>query len=89
MPFGCAAMGTFVTFVLHLRVVDADVLAPLNLEAGRVATQVDRVTATALGLAADRAVAALIGIGMGAGQAEGDGAAVARAFEVHEGPPVG
>ena len=85
MPFGGAAVGAFFAWVFHLRVVDRDVLATLYLERRRVAAEVDRVTAAALGFAADRAVAALIRVGMGAGQTERDRAAVAGAFEVHDG----
>nr|GFC59220.1 hypothetical protein [Tanacetum cinerariifolium] len=78
----CAAgVNVMVVFVAHLRVVDRNAVFASDLETFRVATQVDRVAATALGLAADRAVATLIGVGMSARQAELDCAAMAGTFQ--------
>ncbi|MCY1248494.1 hypothetical protein D9M72_619320 [compost metagenome] len=83
MPLGTAAVGALLAFALEQRMVDRDVLAPAHLEAMGVTGNIDRITATALGLAADRAVAALIGVGVGAGQVERHRAAMAGAFEMH------
>src|SRR5471030_603604 len=83
MPLGGTAVGALIAFVLEPRMVDRDVLAPVNLEAFGIATEVDRVTATALGLAADRAIAALVRVGVDAGQTERHRAAMAGTFELH------
>ncbi|MNR14305.1 hypothetical protein D3C85_1307750 [compost metagenome] len=83
MPLGRAAVGALVVLFLEPRMVNRDVFAPANLEAGGIATEVDRIAATALGLAADRAVAALVRVGVGAGQAERHCAAMAGTFELH------
>ena len=83
MPFGSAAVGAFVAVVLQPRVVDRDMLSTAHFQAGGIASDVNRITATALGFAADRAVAWLVRVGMGAGQAERNRAAVAGAFEMH------
>ncbi|MNN84436.1 hypothetical protein D3C81_2015980 [compost metagenome] len=85
MPFGTAAVGTLFAFALEQGMVNSDVLAPANFEAVGITGNIDRKTATALGLAADRAVAALIRVGVGAVQAERDRAAMAGAFEMHGG----
>src|SRR5690349_20550293 len=82
MPLGAAAVGAFVAFFLEPRMVNRDVLAPAHLEAGGIATEVDRIAATALGLAADRAVATLVRVGVGAGQAERHRAAMAGTLEL-------
>ncbi len=63
--------------------VGRNVFAALNLQALRIPREVDRITAAALGLAANRAVAALVGVGVLAGQAERDRAAMAGSFKVH------
>ncbi|CAI8848691.1 hypothetical protein EMIT051CA3_21010 [Pseudomonas chlororaphis] len=83
MPFGAAAPGAFARFP-EQRVVDRDVLAAADFQAGGIAAEVDRIPAAALGLAADRAVAALIRVGVGAVQAEVDSAAMAGTFELHD-----
>ena len=83
MPLGGAAVGAFIAFVLESCVINRDVLATAHLQAAGIATEVDRITATALGLAADRAVAALIRVGVGAGQTERHRAAMAGTFELH------
>ncbi|MNN27163.1 hypothetical protein D3C81_1406900 [compost metagenome] len=76
-------MGAFVAVFLEPRMVNRDVFASTNLEAGGIATEVDRIAATALGLAADRAVAALVRVGVGAVQTERHRAAMAGTFELH------
>ncbi|MNG08822.1 hypothetical protein D3C84_922070 [compost metagenome] len=80
MPFGAAAVGAIIAFVLEPRMIDRDVLATVNLQASGIASQVDRKTATALGLATDRAVAALIRVGVGTVEGERHRAAVAGSF---------
>ena len=49
----------------------------------KVGYEVDRITATALGLAADRAIATLVRVRVGAGEAERHGAAMAGSFKLH------
>ena len=55
MPFGTAG-----TAVRHLRVVHGDVFPSGDGQRRGVTTEVDGVTTPALGLAADRAIAALV-----------------------------
>lgn len=80
MSFGGAGVGTAGALRLEFGVVDRNLFAPVHLQALGVAAQVDRITAAALSLAADRAVATLVRVGVGAVQAEGDSAAVAGPF---------
>src|SRR5688572_23766475 len=54
MPLGGAATGALVAVVLEPRMVNRDVLATAYFQAGGIAPEVDRITAAALGLAADR-----------------------------------
>ena len=66
MPFGAAGVRPFIAFSLEACMVNRDVLATAHLEALGIAAEIDRITAAALSLAADRAVATLIRVGMGA-----------------------
>jgi hypothetical protein len=84
MPFGAAAVGAFIPVILEPRMIDRDVLATAYLQAPRIAPQVYRKAASTLGLATDRAVAALIRVGVGAVEAERHRAAMAGSFELHE-----
>src|SRR5262252_8982157 len=74
-PFGRAFLA-----VDH-RVPCADRAAPRDLQRGEIAHDVDRVTAAAGALAADRAIAALVGVGGMAVERELDHATAARTFE--------
>nr|GEY19842.1 chemoreceptor McpA-like [Tanacetum cinerariifolium] len=84
MPLGAAGMGLMVVCVAHFGVIDGDAVFAFYIEALGVAAKVDCVAAATLGLAADGAVAALIGIGMRAAQAELNGAAMAGTFQMHD-----
>src|SRR4051812_16782441 len=64
-------------------VPDADGAAALHLQARRVAHDVDRISAAAGALAANGAIAALIGVGGVAVERETHRAAAARAFKTH------
>jgi hypothetical protein len=83
MSLGTAAVRAFLAFAFEQRMVNRNILAPTYFQAVGITGNVDRITATALGLAANRAVAALIRVGVGAGQAERHRAAMAGTFEVH------
>src|SRR5690606_11357720 len=82
MALGLARMGAFAGYA-DLGVVDADVVLALYLQRFRIAADIDRITAAALRLAADRTVAALIGNGGGAVQRKLHSAAMTGAFELH------
>src|ERR1700722_11377036 len=72
-----------VVLVGDLGAEDADGLARiLDLQGRRVGGQLDGVAAAARGLAADRAIAALVGLRRMAERGEMHGAAAAGAFEV-------
>src|ERR1700716_971674 len=75
MPLGRAFLA------VDRRVPDADRTAALDLQRVGLAHDVDRITAAAGALAADRAIAALVGVGGVAVEREADRAAAARAFE--------
>src|SRR5690606_12045813 len=83
MPRGNAARA-----IRKPRMVDADV--PLTLHAQRLCAShdVDRVTATAGGLAADGAVAAHVRIRRGAVDGKMHRAAMAGSFKMHGGSPL-
>src|SRR5207248_7689373 len=61
----------------------ADRAAALEFERREIAHDVDSIPAAAGAFAADRAIAALVGVGGVAVERELDGAAAARAFEAH------
>jgi len=61
--------------------VDAQRLAPGDEEGSRITHDVDGETAAPRGLAADRAIAELVGIGRVGGDRKPHGAAAARALE--------
>ena len=71
----------------HHRVVDADVLAAAHRQAVGCSAEVDRITAAARRLAADRAVTMHERHGAVRFDAERHRAAMARAFEMHGGEP--
>src|SRR5690606_40180025 len=70
------------------RVIHRYMLAALELECSGISGQVDRIAATSLCLAADRAIAALIGIRIDAGQRERHSTTMTGTFELHVAPPV-
>jgi len=78
-----AGVDAFFTFALEPRVIYADVLGALDLEAMEVAAQVDGITAAALGLAADGAIAALVRVGRVAIERKANCAAMAGSFKFH------
>src|SRR5205807_6599850 len=65
------------------RVPDADRAPTLHLKCARHPHDIDRISAAAGALAADRAIAALVGVGGVAVEREFDRAAAARAFQTH------
>src|SRR6478735_7760744 len=69
--------------VPDLRVVDAEVLASIDVKRRRARAKIDRAAAAARGLAADRAVAIQIGDRRVRLAAETHGAAVTGTFEMH------
>src|SRR5690606_851718 len=75
--------------VADLRVVDAEVLAPLHLERVCTRTEVDGAAATARGLAADRAVAVQERRRRVRLAAEADVSAMAGTFDSHRDAPAG
>src|SRR5690606_15016838 len=83
MALGAAAAHATGAGLAQLGVIDRDMFAPAHLQTARIAGQIDRVAASALRLATDRAITALIRIGMGAGERERHCAAVTRTFELH------
>src|SRR5690606_15139368 len=84
MSLGTAGMAGFALFA-HDRVIDADVVLAADPQGTCIAADVDGVAASALRLAADRAVAALVGDGRGAFEREMHGAAMTGSFESHDG----
>jgi hypothetical protein len=71
------------TWVLDHRLVDTQVLAPLDRERLMYTADIDGEATTSRSLSADRAVAEVEGVGMGRLQSESNGAALARTIELH------
>src|SRR3546814_5408191 len=84
MPLGRAGMGARLAGAFYFCVVDGYVSSPPDLHGPGVAAQVDGIPAATRCLAANRAIAALIGVRGGAGQAEMHGAAMTGTFEAHD-----
>ena len=80
-----AGVDALFAFALEAGVIDADVIGALDLEAVKVAAEVDRISAAALRFAADRAIAALVRVGRVAVEREADGAAFTGALGVGAG----
>jgi len=78
-----AGVDALFTFALEPRLIYADVLGALDLEATEVTAQVDGITAAALGLAADGAIAALVRVGRVAIERKANCAAMAGSFKFH------
>src|SRR5690348_7829244 len=81
MALGAALLAMPFTVVDH-GMVDADCFPAPDLHRLLIAHDIDGETAAARGLAADRAIAKLIGIGRVAHHAEMNRATAARAFEL-------
>ena len=64
--------------------IDRDMFAPVNVERAGIAAEIDGVAATALRLATNAAIAALIGLRLRRIQAETDEAAMAGTFQSHD-----
>src|SRR5690606_12623265 len=82
VPLAAAGLDTAVG-LFDPRVVHRNRFAPADLQATGVAAQIDGVAATALGLATDRAITALIRIRLGAVQTEAYRATMAGTFKLH------
>ena len=82
MTFRAAGMRTL-AFDPHHGVINTDVVLALYLQGLRIAADINGIAATALRLAANRAIATLIGVRRCAVQRKVYGAAVAGTFEFH------